>query len=104
MENSSPQLIELGIRSYINYSLKKCNTFKYEYYSYIVNISLFVLFILLVLFICYIKYKGTLTEEELELKSLQKKYYILEKIKLYHNARQLQNQELITGLPSFNYP
>ncbi len=104
MENSKPQLIEPGIKSYITYSLQKCNEFKSVYYNRIINISLFLAFVFIVVTICYIKYKGKLTEEELEIKSLQKKYYILERIKSYQDARKQAHQELITGLPSFGYP
>jgi hypothetical protein len=104
MENTKPQLIEPGIKSYITHSLQKCNEFKTKYYNRIINISLFLAFVVLIGTICYIKYKGKLTEEELEVKSLQKKYYILEKIKSYQDARKIAQQELITGLPSFNYP
>ncbi len=104
MENSGPQLIEPGIRSYLSYSLRKCNEFKAAYYNRLINFALLVVFIVLLVTIFYIKYKGKLTEEEMEAKSIQKKYYILEKIKSYQNARQRLHQELITGLPSFNYP
>ncbi len=104
MENSNPQLIEPGIKSYITYSLQKCNEFKSAYYNRLINICLLLCFVLLIVTICYIKYKGKLTEEELEIKSLQKKYYILERIKSYQDARKLAQQDLITGLPSFSYP
>lgn len=104
MENTTPQLIEPGIYSYLNYSLRKCNEFKFAYYNRIINVCLFIAFILLLVTIFYIKHKGKLTEEELEEKNIQKKYYILEKIKLYQDAKQRMNQELITGLPSFSYP
>jgi hypothetical protein len=102
MENTKPQLIEPGIKSFLRHSLRKCHEFKMSYYNAIANLVLFGAFCLFVAALLYIKYKGKLTPEELEEKDRQKKYYILEKIKNYQDAKKIAHQELITGLPAFS--
>lgn len=103
MENTKPELIEPGIRSFLRYSLKKCHEYKMTYYNTIANLVLFVVFCLFVALLLYIKYKGKPTPEDLEEKDRQKKYYILERIKNYQDAKRIAHQELITGLPAFSY-
>jgi hypothetical protein len=102
MENTKPELIEPGIRSFLRYSLKKCHEYKMSYYNAIANLVLFGAFCLFVAALLYIKYKGKPTLEELQEKDRQKKYYILEKIKNYQDAKRIAHQELITGLPAFS--
>jgi len=46
-----------------------------------------------------IKYKGKLSVEEIKEKEIEKKKYILSKIKNYQDSRKREEQELITGLP-----
>lgn len=103
MENTKPQLIEPGIKTFLRHSLKKCHEFKMNYYSNIANLSLFAFFCLFVSLLLYIKYKGKPSPEELQEKDNQKKHYIIEKIKNYQNAKRIAHQELITGLPEFSY-
>jgi hypothetical protein len=103
MENTKPQLIEPGIKTFLKHSLKKCHEFKMNYYNSITNVSLLVGFCLFVSLLLYIKYKGKPTEEELEEKENQKKHYIIQKIKNYRDAKRIAHQELITGLPEFSY-
>jgi len=103
MENTKPQLIEPGIKSFLRYSLKKCHDFKMNYYNQITNLCLLIGFLFFLFLLLYIKYKGKPTPEEEEEKSLLKKYYILQKIKNYQDAKRIAHQELITGLPAFSY-
>jgi hypothetical protein len=103
MENTKPQLIEPGIKTFLRYSLKKCHEFKMNYYNTIANLVIFVVFCFFVTLLLYVKYKGKPTPEELQEKDRQKKYYILEKIKNYQDAKRIAHQELITGLPAFSY-
>jgi hypothetical protein len=57
-------------------------------------------FIILGGFLLY-KYKGKLSEEEIEKKELLKKQYILSKIRNFHDSKIKSQQELITGLPHY---
>ena len=92
---TKPTLIEPGVRYFLNETLKQCHIFKENYKNLIVNIKLMIFFIL-------IKYKGKLTPGEINQKELEKKKYILSKIKNYQDARKKEEQELITGLPHWD--
>ena len=101
VDYSTPKLVEPGMKYFINESLKQCHIFKEKYLNTIYNILLFVIFIFIVILILAYKYKGKLTPEQIEENETKKKYYILSKIKNYHDARIRSQQNLITGLPQW---
>jgi hypothetical protein len=94
-----PILTEPGVKYFIGETLKQCHQFKEKYKNTIINIYLFIGFCIVLGIILIYKYKGKLTPEEMKEKELQKKYYILSKIKNFQDARIRAQQELITGLP-----
>ncbi len=94
-----PMLIEPGVRYFINETLKQCHQFKEKHQNMIFNIGLLIIFFLILGIILLYKYKGKLTPEEIEEKEMQKKQYILSKIKNYQDAKIRAQQQLITGLP-----
>lgn len=57
-------------------------------------------FIILAIILLY-KYKGKLTSEQIKERELNKKKYILSKIKNYQDAKIKSQQSLITGLPTW---
>lgn len=67
------QLVEGNIRHIINNSLVKCNSFKTEYYNYIVNLSIF---IILILFVSIFIYTNRKSKEEMIEMELEKKQYL----------------------------
>ena len=97
-----PKLIEPGVKYFLNETLKQCHSFKENYNNLIINIGLLLCFIIILGIILLIKYKGKLTPEEIKQKELEKKKYILSKIKNYQDARKKEQQELITGLPHWD--
>jgi len=99
---TKPILIEPGVKSFLNETLKQCQEFKNNYYNIVFNISLFVGFFIILGVLLIIKYKGKLTPSEKEMKNREKQQYILTKIKNYQNAKQIAQQELITGLPQWD--
>jgi len=101
MDNfTKPSLIEPGVKYFLRETLKQCKEFKDKYNNTIFNIGLLILFILLVFGILVYKYKGKLTPIEKQQKDIEKKQYILTKIKNYQDAKRIAHQELITkGLP-----
>ena len=99
---TTPKLIEPGVRYFLNETLKQCHIFKENYKNLIVNITLLIFFIIILGIILLIKYKGKLTPGEINQKELEKKKYILSKIKNYQDARKKEEQELITGLPHWD--
>jgi hypothetical protein len=96
---TKPSLIEPGVRYFFSEALKKCHTFKENYHNLMINIGLLICFIIILGIILLFKYKGKLTPEEIRQKELDKKKYILSKIKNYQDTRKREEQELITGLP-----
>jgi hypothetical protein len=98
-EYSKPMLTEPGVKYFLNETLKQCHKFKEKYNNTMFNIGiLFVFLLILAIFLIY-KYKGKLTPQEIEEKEIEKKHYILSKIRNYQQAKIKAQQELITGLP-----
>lgn len=92
-------LTEPGIRAYFIRSLNECKDRKLEYYTFWVNVGLFVLFLIILGLTLRYKYKGKLTEEQKNTKHEQDRIYILNKIKDVQIKRQKDNNALITNLP-----
>ena len=99
MNNIKPMLTEPGITYFINESLKQCHSIKETYQNTIINIWLLVGFLMVLGILLLYKYKGKLTQKEIEEKDVQKKQYILSKIRNFQDAKVRSQQELITGLP-----
>ena len=97
-----PVLVEPGVKSFINSTLKQCREFKNKYNNVMLNIGLFAGLIILAFLILVFKYKGKLTPEEKKNKEQEKKQYILTKIRNFQDAKQKAQQELITGLPHWD--
>ena len=102
VENLKPMLTEPGVKYFINETLKQCHQFKEQYHNLNFNIGLLVVFFLILGILLLYKYKGKLTPEEIEQKELQKKQYILSKIRNYQDAKIRAQQKLITGLPQWD--
>ena len=102
VENIRPMLTEPGVKYFINETLKQCHQFKEKYHNINFNIGLLVVFFLILGILLLYKYKGKLTPEEIEEKELQKKQYILSKIRNYQDAKTRAQQKLITGLPQWD--
>ncbi len=96
---SKPMLTEPGVKYFINETLKQCHHIKEKYHNAIFNIIFLVVFLLITALLLLYKYKGKLTPEEIRERELQKKQYILSKIRNYQDAKIKAQQELITGLP-----
>jgi hypothetical protein len=94
-----PMLTEPGVRYFLNETLKQCHIFKEKHNNLIYNISLFIGFTVLLGILLLYKYKGKLTQEEIREKEMEKKKYILSKIRNYQDAKIREQQALITGLP-----
>jgi hypothetical protein len=93
------QLTEPGVRAYFITSLTDCKEMKMKYYTTLLNSGLFVLFCVLLGGILWYKYKGKLTPKQKKSKLEADRIYILNRLKLVDQKRQLDNNVLITGLP-----
>jgi len=92
-------LTEPGVKFFLNETLKQCHIFKEKYNNTLVNIGLLIGFLIILGILLVYKYKGKLTPQEIKEKELEKKKYILSKIRNYQDAKLRAQQELITGLP-----
>ena len=99
---AKPILTEPGVRYFLNETLKQCHLFKEKYNNTMFNIGVTIAFFIILGIILLYKYKGKLTPEEVIKKEVQKKQYILSKIKNYQNTKLREQQQLITGLPHWD--
>jgi hypothetical protein len=99
MNHSKPVLIEPGVKYFLNETLKQCHSFKEKYNNMLFNIGITILFFIILGILLIYKYKGKLTPQEIEEKEMEKKRYILSKIRNYQEAKIRSQQQLITGLP-----
>ena len=96
---NKPMLTEPGVKFFLNETLKQCHKFKEKHNNMLFNIGLLIGFLIVLGILLLYKYKGKLTPEEIEGKELEKKRYILSKIRNFQDAKVRAQQELITGLP-----
>jgi hypothetical protein len=96
---SKPMLTEPGVKYFLNETLKQCHRHKENFNNMLFNISLLIGFFILLGILLLFKYKGKLTPEEIKEKEMEKKRYILSKIRNFQDAKLRAQQELITGLP-----
>lgn len=101
-EQTSPTLVEPGVKYFIRETLKKCNVYKETYKNQIFNVGLFITFVVILgIFLIY-RYKGKPSPEEVAQKDREKKQYIISKIRNYQDDRKRAQQQLITGLPHWD--
>ena len=100
-EVMKPNLIEPGVKYFLNETLKQTHQFKMKHHNLFINAGLFALFLFILGTILLVKYKGRLTTEEKESKEREKQQYILSKIKKLQEAKSMAHQQLITGLPNW---
>ena len=98
-EIKKPNLIEPGVKYFLNETLKQTHIFKMKHHNLFFNIGLLLIFLLILGIILFSKYKGRLTKAEKDRKEKEKQQYILSKIKNLQEAKRKAHQELITGLP-----
>ena len=97
-----PTLVEPGVKSFLNQTLKQCRHFKNNFNNILFNILLVCVFLTILGSLLIYKYKGKLNPKQKEQKNREKQQYILTKIKNYQNAKRREQQELITGLPNWD--
>lgn len=95
----NPTLIEPGVKSFLNLTLKDCRRLKDSYHTIIFNISMFGIFVLVVGGFLLYHYRGKLTPAEIEIKNRKKQEYIISKLQQMAYLRK--NQGLITQLPQW---
>jgi hypothetical protein len=94
-------LIEPGVKYFLNETLKNCNKKKVQYNNNLFNFLLFLGFFTVLGIFLYYKFKSRPTEKDLEEREQQKKYYILSKVKSLNEKAAKERQNMITNLPKF---
>ena len=94
-----PILTEPGVKYFLNQALKQSHIIREQFHNTVFNIGMFIFFLIILGGILVYKYKGKLTPVEVAKKNKEKQQYVLEKIKKFQVAKQIAQQELITGLP-----
>jgi hypothetical protein len=106
---NKPKLIEPGVKYFFKGILKECNNFKQQNNNLVYNIFLFILFFGILGIILYVRYKGNKSKEEVYVKNVKDKQYIMSKL-VYYNRMNLENDRkirnnMITNLPDYsNHP
>ena len=101
MNTINPKLTEPGVSYFLRETLKQHKTNKLYYYNTVFNISLLLLFIGVIAAVLIYKHKTKLSIEELEKKDIEKKRYILTKIREMNDIHQAKHKRMITNLPKF---
>ena len=96
----TPKLCEPAVKSILHSSLKDCNLYKQNYYNLLFNIVTAIIFISIVSLLLWLRYKGRLTEKEIEEKKRIKNNYIISKLAKINSIKK-QKDNFITNLPSF---
>ena len=96
-----PSLIESGTTSFLYTTLYNCHIYRQKYNNYIFNISVFCFLVVSLSITLLIRYKGKPTTQELMLRDIEKKNYIMSKVYNYQQNKLQQSQNLITNLPRF---
>jgi len=91
-----PHLVENNIKSITSFTLKKCHDIKFNYYSFLYNLTVLILLILTVYLILKYKYKGN-NKEDLKKREDEKRNYILYNLRKYQNMKNKK----ITNIPIY---
>ena len=97
----SPILIESGTKFFLEKTLKNCNKTRFEYYSFILNLTSFFIFIVVLGGILVYKKKTKLSKIEKKKKHEEEKKYFLTKLRGLNEEAQRKQNLLITNLPKY---
>ena len=95
-----PNLIEPGVKYFLNSTLEQCNTIKYKYYNVLYNLGLLGGFIIIVSIILYYKYNLKHNRKIQEEKKKVENEYILSKLQFMQDYRKNQVNNMHTDLPN----
>ena len=101
-----PKLVAPGVKYFFKSILRECHNYKQRNTNLVYNISMLLLFACILGVILFTKYKGNKTSEDMYLKALKDKQYIMSKL-VYYNRQNLEQKQkmsndMITNLPDFS--
>lgn len=100
--SASPSLVEQSTRQSMISALYRCHAYKDKLYNVFYNIALIVGAAVFWGIFCYINRMSVKTNEEKIKTNETNRNTILSKIHNYHNERILRQQDMLTGLPSWD--
>ena len=100
-KNIRPNLIEPGVKYFLNTTLEQCHIIKYKYYNFIYNLGLFIAFVSIITIFLYYKYKIKNNRELQEEKKQIEQNYIMNKLRFMQDYRKNQTSNLLTDLPNW---
>ena len=104
MNGGNITLIEPGVKYFLNETLKNCQKNKYNYYSEMTNIILFLVFFILLGGILYYLYGEKLRKEKKrEISNLEKQQYVINLSNKMKDIKmdKYKQKNMITDLPEF---
>ena len=103
--NTSPCLIEPGVKYFFGGVLKECNRLREEYHNTVFNLCMFGLFASILGALLYYKRRSKLTPEEQAVIRRKNKEYILSKLRMVNATNHAASRgNFITGLPKWEVP
>lgn len=102
MSKKRPNLIEPGMKIYMDYALENSNHYKKEIYNYIFNGTLLFLFIIFLSYFLYYSYNNRISPEEREKEKKIKTQQIIEKVRSLNHQFSLPNSDVFQGEKYFN--
>lgn len=99
MNEETPVLCEPGMKYFINCTLKESRKIKEKHSSLLFNIVMALSLIAAISLILFYRYKGRLTQRDIEIKKRKKQEYIVSKLQHLTAIREKNNLSLISDLP-----
>ncbi len=99
MDTQFPRLTEPGVSYFLRETLKQLNQDKQYYNTTLINVILFLVFIGVISAVLIYKKNTKLNNEQMKEKEMEKKTYILTKIKQINEIHQNKYNKMITNLP-----
>ena len=94
-------LVEPGVKYFLNETLKQCQHNKYIYYNQLYNIVLFMLFIFVLGGILVYTYKNKENSYQRKQREINQGEYLASKIHKIKMEKQRERGQMITNIPEF---
>jgi len=101
LQHIRPNLIEPGVKYFLNSTLEQCHVIKHKYYNSIYNLGLFLVFSLIISIFLYYKYTVKNNRALQEEKKRIQQNYIMNKLRFMQDYRKNQTSNLLTDLPNW---
>ena len=98
-DTAAPSLVEPGMKSFIETTLKQCHDYKMKTYTFFLNLAVLVTFIGVFGGFLYYRYKNKPTPYELRQKTIRDQQIIMSKINSYQDDKKRATYKNMTGMP-----